>query len=161
LRGKRDFRFMPGVNVVVGPNGSGKSTLLRAMHQCGECRKEQGVGVGIHYFNSETMNPHSRIEPDCSPLGMLLRTRGMFSSHGQIMKSAMVSMPVRQGGTLLIAEPEAGQDLAGVRRLAEGFLELARHEMQVIIATHHPLFFTVGTLPEPSATAPTRAARDF
>jgi predicted ATPase len=148
LGGKRTFRFERGVNVVIGPNGSGKSTLLRALHECGECRRERDDGAEIHYFNSESMNPHNRSEPDRSPLGMLLRTRGMFSSHGQIMKAAMVSLPVREGGVLLIDEPEAGQDLAGVRRLVAGFEMLAKRNVQVIVATHHPLFFNGGTLIE-------------
>jgi predicted ATPase len=148
LGGKREFRFEPGVNVVIGPNGSGKSALLRALHECDECRKEHDDGAGIQYFNSESMNPHSRNDPDRSPLGMLLQTRGMFSSHGEIMKAAMVSLPVRQGGVLLIDEPEAGQDLASVERLAKGFRKLANHNVQVILATHHPLFFGVGTLIE-------------
>jgi len=156
LGGKTTFRLEPGVNVVVGPNGSGKSTLLRALHECGECTKDQGCPSETHYFNSESMNPHSRSEPDRSPAGMLLRTRGLFSSHGQIMKAAMVSLPIRQGGVLLIDEPEAGQDLAGVRQLAEGFRKLADHDVQVIIATHHPLFFRTGTLIE---LAPGYAAR--
>lgn len=148
LGGKNEFRFDPGINVLVGPNGSGKSTLLRALHECDGCSKDQDCVDGIQYFNSESMNPHSRNNPDRSPLGMLLQTRGMFSSHGEIMKAAMVSLPVRQGGVLLIDEPEAGQDLASVERLAKGFRKLADHHVQVIIATHHPLFFGVGTLIE-------------
>lgn len=148
LGGKHAFRLEPGINVVVGPNGSGKSTLLRALHECGECSKDRDGGEEIQYFNSEWMNPHNRADPDNSPLGMLLRTRGIFSSHGQIMKAAMVSLPVRQGGVLLIDEPEAGQDLASVARLAAGFRKLAAHDVQVIIGTHHPLFFRMGTLIE-------------
>jgi len=102
----------------------------------------------IRYFDSETMNPHTDSRPAGNPLRMLLRTRGTFSSHGEIMKAALVSMPVRKGDLFLVDEPESGQDLAGVRVIAKGFEQLAANQVQVIAASHHPLFLQTGRLVE-------------
>ena len=102
VMGSSTIHFTPGINVLVGPNGSGKTTLLRALHTCEECRKvTNGEGV-IHYFNSETMNPHNVNGPAGNMRNMLLRTRGMFSSHGEIMKAALVSLPVQRGEKALL-----------------------------------------------------------
>ena len=37
------------------------------------------------------------------------------------MKAALVSLPLREGETLLVDEPEAGQDMAGAERIRQGF----------------------------------------
>lgn len=138
------IHFFPGINVLVGPNGSGKTTVLRAVHSCERCRKATDGEGAIHYFNSETMNPHTVTGPAGNMLKMLLRTRGTFSSHGEIMKAALVSLPVRTGDIVLIDEPESGQDLAGVQQICRGFEQLAANHVQVIAASHHPLFLQAG-----------------
>jgi len=148
VKGPSTIHFFPGVNVVVGPNGSGKTTVLRAIHTCGQCRKVTGGDGVIHYFNSETMNPHTATGPAGNMLKMLLRTRGMFSSHGEIMKAALVSLPVRKGDIVLVDEPESGQDAAGVQRIRKGFEQLAANDVQVIVASHHPLFLQDGRVVE-------------
>ncbi len=97
---------------------------------------------------SETMNPHAPQGPASDVRGMVLRTRGVFSSHGEIMKSVLFSMPIRQGGILLVDEPEAGQDLKGTERIREGFEEICAHGGQVIVATHHPFLMQNANLIE-------------
>lgn len=91
----------------------------------------------IHYFNSETMNPHTVTGPAGNMLQMLLRTRGTLSSHGEIMKAALVSLPAGSGDIVLVDEPESGQDFAGVQRIRMGSEQLEASNVQVIAASHH------------------------
>jgi energy-coupling factor transporter ATP-binding protein EcfA2 len=126
----------------------GISTVLRALHTCEECRKSVASDVEIHYFNAESMNPHQMTGPVGSSLNMLLRVRGLFSSHGEIMKAALVSLPMKEGDVLLVDEPETGQDFAGIRKIRAGFENLARRKVQVIAATHHPGLFADATMIE-------------
>jgi len=132
------LRFQPGVNMLVGPNGSGKSTLLRAISECTECRVESPDGAPTLYFNPESMNPH---HPDYYPVDvreMVLKTRGVFSSHGEILRAALFSLPIRKGTVFLVDEPETGQDIEGVERIRKGFDRIVASGGQVIAATHHP-----------------------
>ena len=138
VKGSATLRFQPGVNVIIGPNGSGKSTVLRALHSCDECHAENPAGAPRLYFNPETMNPH---HPDYYPSDvreMILKTRGLFSSHGEILRSALFSLPIREGSVFLVDEPESGQDLEGVQRIREGFGRIVASGGQVITASHHP-----------------------
>jgi len=146
--GPGELAFEPGLNVLVGPNGSGKSTVLRALHDCDECRKVSDGTPATQYFSSETMNPHTAGGAPGDWRNMVLRTRGLFSSHGQIMKAALASFPLRQGETLLVDEPEAGQDLEGVERMRRGFAAICSGGGQVIAASHHPLFLRDGNIIE-------------
>ena len=148
IKGPGKIGFSPGVNILVGPNGWGKTTILKAIHTCEKCRRTTDGAGTVHYFNSETMNPHTMTGPAGDMLKMLLRTRGMFSSHGEIMKAALVSLPVAPGDVVLIDEPESGQDLAGVQRIRAGFEQLAANDVQVVAATHHPLFLQAGKVVE-------------
>ena len=139
VKGHSELEFSPGLNILVGPNGSGKSTVLRALNKCEQCEKHT-EGLASHvYFNSETMNPHATDGPPGNMRNMTLRVRAMFSSHGEIMKDVLTTLPLRKGETLLVDEPEAGQDMASVRRIREGFDAIIKQGGQVIAATHHPL----------------------
>ena len=138
VKGSATLRFQPGVNVLVGPNGSGKSTILRAISGCGECRIENPDNTPILYFNPETMNPH---HPDYYPSDvreMILKTRGIFSSHGEILRAALFSLPIREGSVFLVDEPDTGQDNGGMERIREGFDKIIASGGQVMVATHHP-----------------------
>lgn len=55
------------------------------------------------------------------------------------MKAALASLPVRKGGTLLVDEPDAGQDMDGVVCIRKGCDSIVKQGGQVIVATHHPL----------------------
>ena len=139
VKGSRSLRFQPGVNVLVGPNGSGKSTILRAISGCDECRTENPDNMPTLYFNPETMNPH---HPDYYPSDvreMILKTRGIFSSHGEILRAALFSLPIREGASFLVDEPETGQDIEGVERICDGFDKIVASGGQIIAASHHPL----------------------
>ncbi len=138
VRDRSEILFSSGLNVLVGPNGSGKSTVLRALHECDQCKKRID-GLPSHvYFNSETMNPHAPSGLPSNMRNMILRTRGVFSSHGEIMKVALTSISLRKGETLLVDEPEAGQDMQSVRCIRQGFDAIIKQGGQVIAATHHP-----------------------
>ena len=117
---------------------AGKSTILRAIDSCDRCEVERERAQGVHYFNAEMMNPHNPANSAGDLHGMILRSRGVFASHGEIMKSALASIPLRKGETLLVDEPEAGQDMEGVRRIRRGLDSLCRKGGQAIVASHHP-----------------------
>ncbi len=148
ISGEKTIEFAPGMNVIAGANGSGKSTLLNALHTCQECRIEKTDDTETLYYDAEMMNPHRPEGPPGDLRTLILRTRAIFSSHGEIMKTAIGSLPIRTHDTLLIDEPEAGQDLAGVLRLQKGFRILCRHNVQIIAASHHPLLLLSGHLIE-------------
>jgi len=139
IKGAGTIDFAPGVNLVTGPNGSGKSMLLKALHSCRECRIDKTDDAETLYYDAEMMNPHRPEGPPGDLRTLILRARAGFSSHGEIMKAAIGSLPIQTDDTLLIDEPEAGQDLAGVLRLEKGFHLLCRHNVQIIAASHHPL----------------------
>jgi predicted ATPase len=148
IQGSKTIEFSPGINLLAGPNGSGKSTLLRALYKCPECRIEKDEDSEIIYYDAEMMNPHRPEGPPGDLRTLILRARGVFSSHGEIMKTTLSSLPVSSGSILLIDEPETGQDLAGVLRIQKGFDVLRRKKVQVIVASHHPLLLQHGQLIE-------------
>jgi predicted ATPase len=134
----KSFAFGPGLNVIVGPNASGKSTILRAIHSCDICHKVYDDDTFFHYFNAETMNPATAKGPAGDATGMALRIRALFSSHGQIMKQALTTLPIRKGDCLLVDEPETGQDLDGVLKIVTGLRAICDEGGQVVVASHHP-----------------------
>lgn len=141
VRGPSSIVFAGGVNVLVGPNGSGKSTVLRALVSCQSCRKEVSRNATVRYFDAETMNPHIRAGPPGTMANMALKTRAVFSSHGQILRAALAALPIRTGDVLLIDEPEAAQDLGGVEEIRKAFAAVCAKGGQVIAASHHPIIW--------------------
>lgn len=139
VKGSPTIQFEPGVNIIVGPNGSGKSTILRAINSCDNCHAETMNDAPILYFNHETMNPHHPSFYPTDVREMVLKTRGIFSSHGEILRAALFSLPVRKESVFMVDEPEAGQDMDGVKRIREGFDKICDSGGQIIIASHHPL----------------------
>lgn len=148
VQGPAKIEFSPGMNCLVGPNGSGKTMLLRALHECPDCAAEYAGSQTVHYFNTETMNPHVPHGPTGDARNMILRTRAVFSSHGEIMKAALTTLPLRQTQTLLVDEPETGQDAPSIMRIREGFDAIVEAGGQVIAATHHPFIFADATVVE-------------
>jgi predicted ATPase len=127
--------FSPGINLVLGPNGSGKSSLLRAIYKCADCKKVETGRTRYHYFDGELMNPHRKDMKGNS----LLRCRAMFSSHGETMRDVLASIPLGRGDTLLLDEPESGQDMEWLLKIRQGFARVTRLGCQLIVATHHPV----------------------
>jgi len=133
------FSIPEGFTALCGPNGSGKSMMLRAIHSCDRCAKNRSNSGETRFFDTETMNPRSSADSPGSMLNMTLRIRARFSSHGEILKAALFSMPLKKGDTVLIDEPESGQDIAGIEKLLSGFEAICRAGGQVVVASHHPL----------------------
>lgn len=138
---RKRFTFTNGFNVVVGPNGSGKSTLLRAIYQCRECKKQESGPVGYHYFNGETMNPHRAYKYFKGFSGSVIRTRALFSSHGETMRDVLGSYDLQPGDCFILDEPENGHDLEWVIKIRKGLDALVKAGCQVIVASHHPVFW--------------------
>lgn len=133
-------KFESGYTIIAGPNGSGKSTLLRAIHTCEDCEWSGDEGTAFHYFDSETMNPH-RGGSSGGPADSLIAVRAMFSSHGETMRDVLSQVKFKAGDTLLLDEPENGHDLRWVIRIHKGLLKIAAAGVQVIAASHHPVFW--------------------
>ncbi|MCK5580334.1 MAG: AAA family ATPase [Candidatus Omnitrophica bacterium] len=139
--GRKHVAFSPGLNTVVGPNGSGKSSLLKAIYDCPDCKKKNNDETRYHYFDSEAMNPHRSEEHFKGIAGSVIRVRAMFSSHGETMRDVLRFMNFKPGDCLLLDEPEAGHDLKWIIKIRKGLDKIAQTGCQVIVASHHPVFF--------------------
>jgi len=133
--------FKPRYNVVIGPNGSGKTTLLEAVARCRECRRDDEGSTRYRYFNSETMNPHRSHRHFRGIEGSVIRVRAMFSSHGETMRDVLRFMPLNPGDCFVLDEPESGHDLQWIIKIRKGLDQLVRKSCQVIVASHHPVFW--------------------
>jgi ABC-type Mn2+/Zn2+ transport system ATPase subunit len=139
---KSRLDFAPGLNTLAGPNGSGKSTIIKALLQGTDCELQFKASPERRLFDTELMNPRVRSDPARTPAEMALRLRGSFSSHGQIIRHALATLPAGPHGmTLLIDEPEAGQDFAAVQRIKTLIDAACAQGYQFIVASHHPVFW--------------------
>lgn len=148
LDGRKLVTFSPGLNVVVGPNGSGKSSLLKAIYDCPDCKKKNNDEMRYHYFDSETMNPHRSEEHFKGIVGSIIRVRVMFSSHGETMRDVLRFMNFKQGDCLLLDEPESGHDLKWIIKIRKGLDEICKSGSQIIVASHHPVFWNARNIIE-------------
>ncbi len=136
VRKAKAFDFSERINLLLGPNGSGKSSLLKAIYECQDCKKIEDGPTNHFYYDGELMNPHRKSMRGNS----LVRARAMFSSHGETMRDVLASIPLGKGDTLLLDEPESGQDVEWMIRISRGFRKVAQLGCQLIVATHHPVF---------------------
>ncbi len=146
--GKKKLLFKPGLNIVIGPNGSGKSSLLEAIYNCPDCIKHNNDKMRYHYFNSETMNPHRSEKHFKGISGSIIRVRAMFSSHGETMRDVLRYINFHPGDCLLLDEPESGHDLKWILKIRKGLDAICKKGTQVIIATHHPVFWNADNIIE-------------
>jgi predicted ATPase len=131
--------FKPGINVLIGPNGSGKSTILRVIAECPVCRVEQSGDGAVHLFHAGIDNPQSKTYRAKGVRRTILHTRGLFSSHGEIMRDVLATLILGEGDTMLLDEPEAGQDLSWIEKIRGGLGSVSKeYGIQFIIASHHP-----------------------
>jgi len=148
VHGKKRFIFKPGLNIIIGPNGSGKTSLLEAVYHCPDCERHQDHKGEYRYFNSETMNPHRSEEPFRGVHGSIIRVRAMFSSHGETMRDVLRFLKFKEGDTLLLDEPEAGHDFQWISRIRKGLAKISQTGCQVIVASHHPVFWDAANIIE-------------
>ncbi len=146
IRHDPTIRFEPGLNAVIGPNGTGKSTILRALRHCPHCAIERDRETRALLFHSGASDPQSSRFRRRSAADVVLQTRGLFSSHGEILRDALSTVAFGPGfgpgDTLLLDEPDAGQDVEWVERLRGALARFAETlGVQVVMATHHPLLW--------------------
>ena len=141
ISNRKKIIFKSGLNVVVGPNGSGKSSLLEALFNCPDCVCTYDADTNIQYFNSEIMNPHRNDAAFRGPQGSLIKVRAMFSSHGETMRDVLRFTPLKPGDCFLLDEPDSGHDIQWVFKIRQGLEILAKHGCQIIVASHHPVFW--------------------
>ena len=144
----RTMKFLPGMNTIIGPNGTGKSTVLRAIKACPDCRKITDTETSFTLFETELMNPRTGDGKSTGILEMILHSRARFSSHGEALRSALSTVGCSSGECLLIDEPESGQDLDGVERIHKVLTGFCREGCQIIVASHHPIFWDHANLIE-------------
>jgi len=137
----RRFTFADGYNVVIGPNGSGKSSLLNAAYKCRECQRQENGSGRYQYFNGETMNPHRAYKYFKGLRGTVIRTRALFSSHGETLRDVLGSYNPQPGDCFILDEPETGHDLEWIVKIRKGLDALVKIGCQVIVASHHPVFW--------------------
>ncbi len=136
----RHLRLEPGLTFVIGPNGTGKSTILRVIATCPDCRKVEAGPTEYCYFDTESMNPRLSREPAGNFTNMVLKTRALFSSHGEILQDAFRTLRITPQTCLLLDEPESGQDFEHVLALRAAMDKAVASGAQVICATHQVLF---------------------
>lgn len=137
----RRLAFAPGLNLLIGPNGTGKSTILDAIARCPHCRRREDGPTEYVFFDTESMNPRVASGPAGTCTNMLLRSRALFSSHGEILQDAFRALPVTPRTCLLLDEPESGQDFEHVLALRSAMDRAISRGAQVICATHQVLFW--------------------
>ena len=139
---KSRLDFAPGLNTLAGPNGSGKSTIIKALLQGTDCELRFKDSTERRLFDTELMNPRVVSAPARTPAEMALRLRGNFSSHGQMIRHTLSALPAGpRGMTLLVDEPEAGQDFAAVQQIKRLMDAVCARGYQIIVASHHPVFW--------------------
>lgn len=139
---KERLNFAPGMNTLVGPNGSGKSTIIKALLQGTDCNLEFRWTDLRQQFDTELMNPRVASNPVQTPSEMIMRLRGSFSSHGQMLLDCLSTVLCGPPGmTLLIDEPEAGLDVNSLHRIKKIMDTTCNNGYQIIVASHHPVFW--------------------
>jgi predicted ATPase len=143
------MRFDPGITVLAGPNGSGKSTILRSLRHCPHCVVERDGDAPAVLLAASSGDPKSPAFRRRTQADLVLDTRALFSSHGEIMRDVLSTITFDRGHTLLLDEPDNGQDAAWVERLRGALADaVSRVGVQVIVATHNPLLWECGRLVE-------------
>jgi predicted ATPase len=149
VRHERTMCFGPGITVLAGPNGSGKSTVLRAIRHCPHCVVERDGEAPAVLLAANNADPQSTAFRRRTRADLVLDTRALFSSHGEIMRDVLSTITFDRGHTLLLDEPDNGQDAAWVERLRDALADaVSRVGAQVIVATHNPLLWEGGRLIE-------------
>ncbi|RKX32065.1 MAG: hypothetical protein DRP22_02825 [Verrucomicrobia bacterium] len=139
----RRVHFEPGMNVIIGPNGTGKSTILRAIADCGHCRRREEGETHYVILETDTAVPRIRSGHQRSDrvTHMILETRALFSSHGEIIQTAFSTIRISRATCLLLDEPETAQDFDHLLALRKAMKRAVDHGAQIICATHEVLFW--------------------
>mgnify|MGYP006308750793 CR=1 FL=1 len=107
------------------------------------------------------MNPHKSEEHFQGIQGSIIRARAMFSSHGETMRDVLHSISLKKGDCLLLDEPETGHDLPWTIKIHKGLKRVARLGIQIIAASHHPVFWDCDRTIELTRNYQNRCLRSF
>jgi predicted ATPase len=165
IHGERsEFTFMPGANVICGPNGSGKSTVLNAIvprpgfPNRVKSEIEFDVPTKLEIYRSEVDgNTHKGYFDEDVSMGLQIaamrisRGQGQAAYLGNFIKK---SKEAEKGSLcLLLDEPDAAMDFAGVVALSALIFHISRSQ-QVILTAHafpiivNPLYHHIELVPE-------------
>ncbi|MCZ7590673.1 MAG: ABC transporter ATP-binding protein [Kiritimatiellae bacterium] len=140
--------FEPGVTMLIGPNGSGKSTILRAIANCAECRRTEDGATEYILLDTEAMNPRFNTDAAGNYMNMLVRSRAMFSSHGQSLRDLLRLIKFTPQSCILLDEPETAQDLDNIIALRNSMDHAAARGAQIICSSHHVAFWNYSNIVE-------------
>ena len=150
-----------GLLRVRGGNGSGKSTLLRLLAGCvaphrGRVRRAGPVGYLPQL--ARTLPPiragrllallGGRVEPADPALAAHLGTRADELSGGSARRLLLDAVLALDTPVLVLDEPTAGLDAAGVDRLAAVLADRLSAGTAIVVAEHRPLPLPGGALLE-------------
>lgn len=142
----RVFHFAKGYNCVIGPTGAGKTALLGAIKGCKQCTVVSSQAGKIYHYSTER-NDIRRLNRDISKLSAEAQAKSKAFrtlSHGEgnalLFGAGWNALALKAGDTLLVDEPEAGLDLDAAYEVAGSLSHLCTKGVQVIVATHHPVF---------------------
>lgn len=133
--------FCGGLNLIIGPNGTGKSTIVKSIMECRDCRRIEDGLTEYAFLDAETMNPRDTQTFAGSYTHMVLRTRALFSSHGEILQDVFRTLRITPRTCLLLDEPESGQDFDHILILRSSIDRAVSLGAQVICSTHQVLFW--------------------
>lgn len=137
----KTLRFKAGLNLLIGPNGIGKSTILKSIMECPDCGKVTDGSTEYVFLDTDTMNPHHTQKPAGTYTNMVLRSRALFSSHGEILQDVFRTLRITPNTCLLLDEPEAGQDFDHLLVLRASIDRAVAIGAQVICSTHQVLLW--------------------
>ena len=138
--------FKPGYNVLIGQNGFGKSTILRALHSCDLCEVQHyqsAQKTETVYYSGSSLEKTLQENRFPKPLADAIRSRELFSSHGESNKELMSILEVSRANCFLLDDPEMGLDVEARIKLARKLREICtkRKNTQVIVASHDPFLW--------------------
>lgn len=139
--GVETVTFQPGINLLVGANGSGKSSLLGAIQReirdndQRTARLTRDASVPVKSYIGEEATSRKDASADSMSLAQI------NLSHGQRLQAYLAGLNNMVGEqVVLMDEPEMALDFFAVYELCSSMLD--RPDIQFIVSTHHPLFFT-------------------
>jgi predicted ATPase len=145
----KKLHFAQGYNCITGATGSGKTILLEAIRTCKDCTVvSDGFRGKIYHYSTERQDirtlPLVRLNPASSKEKIEKGKMLSHLSHGEgnalLFGANLKALAIKAGDTLLVDEPEAGLDVANAVEVAGAFDYLCSRKIQVIVATHHPVF---------------------
>ncbi|MGY5718854.1 ATP-binding cassette domain-containing protein [Vibrio antiquarius] len=151
---KIEFKFKPGVNVVIGHNGAGKSTLLKSVREYlfGQSQPD-GIHISstksddkemVYFFMSEDNIPSLNLN-QITPFDQNFMHKTVYWMDRKEMSSGMNTNAMlkeaerlsKEASLVFFDEPEQALDAKAMIQLQKMIKKIAKHS-QVVLVTHHP-----------------------